>query len=321
MSPFLVAHVPRPPTLRPSEVGPEEDEMARVGWLGLGAMGLPMAHRLIAAGHEVQAVAASLEKHAAAGGRPATTSAQAADGAEVIFVTVATPDQAMAALFGPSGAAETAPSGATVVVMSTVGPAAVQEIERRLAAAGVGVLDAPMSGGVARAEQGDLVIMIGGPRELFDRLQPLLDLIGTKVAFVGESVGDGQALKLVNQLLAGVHIAAAAEALGLAAALGLDPGETWEVIRHGAAGSFMLNDRGARMLHGEFEPVRSALDIFVKDMGLVVAAAKGKKLPTPLAAAAEQLYLAGSAEGLGRRDDASLVTLYERWAGRPVSKP
>lgn len=297
--------------------------MTRVGWLGLGAMGLPMAHRLVMAGHEVQAfdpVGASLEQHAANGGAPASTSARAAAGAEVVFVTVATPDQALTSLFGAGGAIETIGPGVAVVVMSTIGPAAVQEIARRLEPAGVSVLDAPMSGGVARAEQGDLVVMVGGPRALFDQLQPLLDVIGTKVAYVGESVGDGQALKLVNQLLAGVHIAAAAEALGLAAALGLDVRATWEVIRHGAAGSFMLNDRGARMLDGEFEPVRSALDIFVKDMGLVVGAAKGKKLPTPLAAAAEQLYLAGSAEGLGRRDDASLVTLYERWAGRSVSK-
>jgi 3-hydroxyisobutyrate dehydrogenase/putative dehydrogenase len=172
---------------------------------------------------------------------------------------------------------------------------------------------------VARAEHGDLVVMVGGPREQFEICRPFLDRLGTTVAYVGETVGDGQALKLVNQLLAGVHIAAAAEALGFAAALGLDPRAAWEVVRHGAAGSFMLDDRGARMLDGERGPVRSALDIFVKDMGLVVSAAKGRKLPTPLAAAAEQLYLAGAAEGLGRRDDSSLVALYERWVGKSVS--
>ena len=183
----------------------------------------------------------------------------------------------------------------------------------------MGLLDAPMSGGVARAEQGELVVMVGGPRERFESCRPLLDRLGTTVAYVGETVGDGQALKLVNQLLAGVHIVAAAEALGFAAALGLDPRAAWEVVRHGAAGSFMLDDRGARMLDGDFEPVRSALDIFVKDMGLVVSAAKARKLPTPLAAAAEQLYLAGAAEGLGRRDDSSLITLYERWRGTSVS--
>jgi 3-hydroxyisobutyrate dehydrogenase/putative dehydrogenase len=301
----------------------QEHEMGRIGWLGLGAMGLPMARRLLGAAHEVTAydpVPASLEAFATAGGRPAATAGEVSEGAEQLFVTVATPEQAMGALFGPDGAASGLAPGATVVVMSTIGPAGVREIAVRLDAAGVGLLDAPMSGGVARAEQGELVIMVGGPRETYDACGPLLDRLGTNVSYVGEAIGDGQALKLVNQLLAGVHIAAAAEALGLAAALGLDPRAAWEVLRHGAAGSFMLGDRGARMLDAEFEPVRSALDIFVKDMGLVVGAAKAHKLPTPLAAAAEQLYLAGSAEGLGRRDDSSLVTLYERWAGKSVSE-
>lgn len=296
--------------------------MASVGWLGLGAMGQPMAHRLIEASHDVAGfdpLQASLDALVAAGGRPASTASEAAAGADVVFVTVATPDQALAALFGRDGAADALAPGATVVLMSTIGPAAVREIAERLADAGVRVLDAPMSGGVARAEQGDLVVMVGGPRELFEACRPFLDQLGTTVSYVGENVGDGQALKLVNQLLAGVHIAAAAEALGFAAALGLDPRAAWDVIRHGAAGSFMLNDRGARMLDGAFEPVRSALDIFVKDMGLVVSAARARKLPTPLAAAAEQLYLAGTAEGLGRRDDSAVVTLYERWAGKPVT--
>jgi 3-hydroxyisobutyrate dehydrogenase-like beta-hydroxyacid dehydrogenase len=297
--------------------------MARIGWLGLGAMGLPMARRLIEASHEVAAfdpVPASQEAFTAVGGRAAANAAEASDGAEVLFVTVATPDQAASALFGAGGAAETLPAGSMVVVMSTVGPASVLDLAGRLGKQGVNLLDAPMSGGVTRAGTGDLVIMVGGPKDQFEATRPYLDLLGTTVAYVGEKIGDGQALKLVNQLLAGVHIAAAAEALGLAAALGLDARAAWETIRHGAAGSFMLDDRGARMLDAEFEPVHSALDIFVKDMGLVVAAAKGRKLPTPLAAAAEQLYLAGSAEGLGRRDDASLVTLYERWAGRKLSE-
>lgn len=296
--------------------------MSRVGWLGLGAMGLPMARRLIGASHEVTAydpVPTSREAFAASGGAPALTASEASAGAEFVFVTVATPEQATAALFGADGAADALSSGATVVVMSTIGPVAVRALAERLAPAGVCLLDAPMSGGVARAEQGELVVMVGGPHELFEATRPFLDRLGTTVAYVGPTVGDGQSLKLVNQLLAGVHIAAAAEALGFAAALGLDPRAAWDIVRHGAAGSFMLNDRGARMLDGEFEPVRSALDIFVKDMGLVVSAARAQKLPTPLAAVAEQLYLAGTAEGLGRRDDSSVITLYERWIGKAVS--
>jgi 3-hydroxyisobutyrate dehydrogenase/putative dehydrogenase len=123
---------------------------------------------------------------------------------------------------------------------------------------------------------------------------------------VGTAPGDGQKVKLVNQLLCGVHIAAAAEALALAEAMQLDPGATWEVLRGGAAASFMLDDRGGRMVHGTDE-VKSALDIFVKDMGLVTDAARASSYPAPLASAAEQLYLAGRRAGLGRRDDSSVI--------------
>jgi 3-hydroxyisobutyrate dehydrogenase/putative dehydrogenase len=297
--------------------------VTRVGWIGLGAMGSAMAPRLLGTASELavyDVMADRVRALAERGARAADSPAAAAGGAEVLCLMVATPDQARQALFGAGGAAEALGPGAVVVVMSTIGPTAVRELAERLEPSGVAVLDAPVSGGTTRAEGGELVIMIGGPTERFEGVRPLLERLGTTVVHVGEAVGDGQAVKVVNQLLCGVHIAAAAEALGLAAALGLDPRAVWEVIRHGAAGSFMLDDRGARMLDGAFEPVRSALDIFVKDMGLVTAAARAHKLPTPLADAAEQLYLMGSAEGLGRIDDAAVVKLYERWAGRLVTE-
>jgi 3-hydroxyisobutyrate dehydrogenase/putative dehydrogenase len=124
---------------------------------------------------------------------------------------------------------------------------------------------------------------------------------------VGPNVGDGQKVKLVNQLLCGVHIAVAGEALAFAEAMGLDARATWEVLRSGAAASFMLDDRGARMVDDGGTEVRSALDIFVKDMGLVAEAARDSTFPAPLAAAAEQLYLSGRRAGLGRRDDSSVI--------------
>ena len=297
--------------------------MTRVAWLGLGAMGTPMARRLLAVAEEL-AVFDPLPERARVlgeeGARAATTPLEAAADAEVLFVMVATPEQAQQSLFGDAGAAAGLSTRGTVVVMSTIGPAAVGGLAERLTAAQVAVLDAPVSGGVGRAETGELVIMVGGSEERFEAVRPLLERLGTTVVRVGEAVGDGQAVKLVNQLLCGVHIAAAAEALGFAAALGLEPRAVWEVIRHGAAGSFMLDDRGARMLDGVFEPVRSALDIFVKDMGLVTDAARAKKLPTPLATAAEQLYLMGAADGLGRVDDSAVVKLFERWAGQSVAR-
>lgn len=295
--------------------------MTRVAWIGLGAMGSAMAPRLLGLTSELAVYdvvperAQALGEH---GARAAASPADAATGAATVCLMVASPDQAFQALFGQAGAAGPLTPGAVVVVLSTIGPAAVRDLSERLAPSGAALLDAPVSGGVARAEHGELVIMVGGPPEPFAAVRPLLERLGTTVVRVGEAVGDGQAVKLVNQLLCGVHIVAAAEALGLAAALGLEPRAVWEVIRHGAAGSFMLDDRGPRMLDGTFEPVRSALDIFVKDMGLVTAAARSRKLPTPLADAAEQLYLMGAAEGLGRVDDAAVVKLYERWAGQGI---
>jgi len=148
--------------------------------------------------------------------------------------------------------------------------------------------------------------MVGGTEQAVARVRPLLDAMAREAPHVGSAPGDGQKVKLVNQLLCGVHIAAAAEALALAEAMQLDPAATWEVVRGGAAASFMLDDRGARMVHGTDE-VRSALDIFVKDMGLVTDAARSSNSPAPLAAAAEQLYLAGHHAGLGRRDDSTVI--------------
>jgi 3-hydroxyisobutyrate dehydrogenase/putative dehydrogenase len=272
-------------------------------------MGFPMAGCVARAGFDVSAYdiePTRAEALAADGVEPAASIGAAAGGADVLVVMVATSDQVESVLFGDDPAAEALPSGATVVVMATVGPAPVQRWAERLGQQGVDVVDAPVSGGAARAGAGDLLIMVGGTQTAVDRVQPLLDAMARSAPHVGTAPGDGQKVKLVNQLLCGVHIAAAAEALALAEALQLDPGATWEVLRGGAAASFMLDDRGARMVHGTDE-VKSALDIFVKDMGLVVDAARAGAFPTPLASAAEQLYLAGRRAGLGRRDDSAVI--------------
>jgi 3-hydroxyisobutyrate dehydrogenase/putative dehydrogenase len=196
--------------------------------------------------------------------------------------------------------------------MSTIGPEAVRELAEGLGGRGLRTLDAPVSGGVARAERGDLLIMAGGPEDLFEELRPALEAMGSSVVHCGPRVGDGQAVKLVNQLLCGVHIAAAAEALSYAEALGLDPRFVFETIRHGAANSFMLEDRGERMLKEEFVPSKSALDIFVKDMGLVSQAAEEQGFETPLATAALEMYLAGKEAGLGTEDDSGVIRVFRR---------
>ena len=233
-----------------------------------------MAARAARAGHVVRGydvVPGRAAALAADGVRPAGTVAAAAGGADLIVIMVATPGQVEEALFAPGGAAGSLAAGSIVVVMATVGPEAVVSAADRLAVGGVAVVDAPVSGGTARAAAGDLLIMVSGPEEPVARAQPVLSALARSAPVVGPSPGDGQRMKLVNQLLCGVHIAAAAEALAFAEALGLTAAECWRVLREGAAASFMLDDRGARMAEGQFEPARSALDIFVKDMGLVGA--------------------------------------------------
>jgi 3-hydroxyisobutyrate dehydrogenase/putative dehydrogenase len=274
-------------------------------------MGLPMARCVARAGHETTAYDIDPGRAAALaedGVRPAGSVAEAAAGADVLVLMVATPDQADSVLFGDDPAAAALAPGAVLLVTATVGPAAVERWAARLAERQVQVVDAPVSGGVARAARGDLLIMVGGPRDAVRRVQPLLDAMAGSAPAVGSAPGDGQKVKLVNQLLCGVHIAVAAEALAFAEAMGLDPAATWEVVRGGAAASFMLDDRGPRMVHGAQE-VSSALDIFVKDLGLVLEAARGLSYPAPLASAAAQLYLAGRRAGLGRRDDSSVIEI------------
>jgi 3-hydroxyisobutyrate dehydrogenase-like beta-hydroxyacid dehydrogenase len=283
----------------------------RIGFIGLGAMGAPMARNVAASGFELAVFDVDEARTGAvaqdAGARAATSAADVAAGADALVVMVTNGAQAHDALLGDEGAAAALPAEADVILMSTIGRQAVAA----LAAEGLSLLDAPCSGGVARAESGELLVMAGGPGELFERVRPVLDAVGSTVVHCGERPGDGQAVKLVNQLLCGVHIAAAAEALAYAQALGLDPALVHDTIRHGAAASFMLDDRGPRMLAREFEEARSALDIFVKDMGLVVDAGADHGARTPLAQAARQLYEEASAQGLGREDDSGVIRLLE----------
>jgi 3-hydroxyisobutyrate dehydrogenase len=282
-----------------------------VGWIGLGAMGSPMASCLARAGHQVSAFDLDPARAAALAGdgvKTAGTVAEAAADADVLAVMVATADQAEAVLFGDGKAAAALRPGTCVLVMATVGASAVTSWAERLNALGIDLVDGPVSGGVARAGSGDLLIMVAGRSGAIDRVQPLLDALASNAPVVGTSAGDGQKMKLVNQLLCGVHIAVAAEALAFAEALGLDAATCYEVLRHGAAASFMFEDRGRRMVEGTTE-VKSALDLFVKDMGLVNSAARDRAYPTPLASAAEQLYLTGRRAGLGRGDDSAIIDI------------
>jgi 3-hydroxyisobutyrate dehydrogenase/putative dehydrogenase len=201
-------------------------------------------------------------------------------------------------------------AGQTWVIMSTVGPDAVRREGERLAAAGARVIDAPVTGGTARAKRGELVIFAAGAQRDIDDARPVLDAMGT-VRITGTKLGDGQAIKLVNQHLCSVHIVAAAEALNLARSLGLDPVAVLDLVEKGAAGSWMLSDRGPRMLQGADVTVTSAIDIFVKDSDLVVAAARACGADVPLVSVANARYHAAADAGLGARDDSRVIDTWD----------
>lgn len=292
--------------------------MRKLAFVGLGAMGAPMAKSLLSAGFDLRVFDVREENArplVEMGATGAGSPREAAEGAEALVLMVVDAGQTEAALFGEGGAAGTLAPGAAVVVMSTVGPEPIRALDGRLTERRLRLLDAPVSGGVARAERGDLLIMAGGLEDLFGELRPALDAMGSTVVHCGPAAGDGQSVKLVNQLLCGVHIAAAGEALAYAEALGLDPESVYETIRHGAARSFMLEDRGRRMLDRAFLPPKSALDIFVKDMGLVREAAGERGFVTPLADAAHRLYETGASLGFGREDDSGVLRVFEEGMG------
>ncbi|MEK6347283.1 MAG: NAD(P)-dependent oxidoreductase [Burkholderia sp.] len=278
-----------------------------VTFIGIGAIGLPMSLQIQGAGHAVTGVDLSVRalEMAREAGLPAVNAFAAAPTPDVVVAMVATPQQ-LAALVASVGGQL---AGQTWVVMSTVGPDSVREQGALLAAAGARVVDAPVTGGTARAKTGQLVIFASGEKADIDAVRPVLDAMGS-VRIVGPKLGDGQAIKVVNQHLCSVHIVAAAEALNLASSLGLDQAAVLELIEKGAAGSWMLSDRGPRMLQGTDVNVTSSINIFVKDSDLVASAAQACGAAVPLLNLANARYHAAADAGLGLRDDSRVI---ETW--------
>ncbi len=290
-----------------------DDTPSRIAVIGLGAMGLPMATRLVTAfevtGFEPYAPRRTQAEES--GIRVESTPAAACADADIALLAVRDQAQAEEALFGTDGMVGALRSGAPVILTSTIGPDGARDVADRLAAAGYALVDAPVSGGPVRAGNGDLLIVVGADHETLARVRPVLDQLASTLTVVGPRAGDGQSLKAVNQLLAGIHVAAAAEAIALARALDLDPTMVIDALSQGAAGSFMFGDRGPRMVQaytGGAE-VKSRVDIFVKDMGIVTAVGRTAHVPLPLAAAAQQLFLIAEAAGLGAQDDSMVVTV------------
>lgn len=285
--------------------------MTTIAFAGLGAMGLPMARNLLAMGHRLRGIdlnPKALETLAAAGGEPAISAVAASTGAEVLILMVVNAAQAEQVLFA-DGALQALNDDGIVCLMATCPPGSVERIGAQVTAAGRRFVDAPVSGGVAGATAGSLTIMAACERPTFEEIQPVFQGIGQRIFHVGERAGQGATVKTVNQLLCGVHIAVVAEAFALAAKVGVDLQVLLEIMSGSAASSWMLMDRGPRMLQAEPE-VTSAVDIFVKDLGIVMETGRETKSALPIAAIAHQMFLAASGRGDGRADDSQVIRSY-----------
>jgi 3-hydroxyisobutyrate dehydrogenase len=285
----------------------------KVGFIGLGAMGDGQAKNLIKAGFTVRAFdidPAAVESVVAAGGVKAESPAEAAREVDLLFVLVFKAAQADAVLFGTEGAVTTLPPGATVVLHTTGRPEDAAAFEARLAESGHLMLDAPVTGGKSGADSGTLTIIASGPDQAFAAAEAAFDAMSKTVYRVGDTAGAASKVKMINQLLVGIHGVAMAEALTLATRAGADPKVVYDVITHGVGNSTVFERLGPFVLENNFEP-RGVTDILIKDLGIVLETSKDLDLELPLAAVALQQYLAAGERGLSRADFTSVIKLYE----------
>ncbi|MFN0317418.1 MAG: L-threonate dehydrogenase [Burkholderiales bacterium] len=288
-----------------------------VGVIGLGSMGMGVARTLLAKGFDTHAFDVRQETlgiFEKAGGKSHSTPAALGAKVSVVIILVVNADQTEAVLFGKEGAASTLAKGSAVIASATVAPEFAIDLGKRLGEKQLLMVDAPVSGGAARAAKGELSVMGSGTPDAFAKVDTVLSAIAAKVYRLGDSVGMGSKIKMINQLLAGVHIASACEAMALAIRAGADPKTVYEVISNSAGSSWMFQNRVPHILEGDYTPL-SAVSIFVKDLGIVLDSAKKMAFPLPLTAAAHQLYLAAAGAGLSGQDDSAVVKVYQMMSG------
>ncbi|XP_027169036.1 uncharacterized protein LOC113768766 [Coffea eugenioides] len=304
------------------QISAKSENVKRIGFIGLGAMGFGMATHLLKSDFSVtgyDVYKPTLSRFADAGGLIGSSPAEVSQDVDVLVIMVTNEAQAESVLYGDSGAVPALPSGSSLILMSTVSPAFVKQLERRLQDEGknLKLLDAPVSGGVKRASEGTLTIMASGTDEALKHSGSILSVLSEKLYIINGGCGSGSAVKMVNQLLAGVHIVSAAEAMAFGAQLGLNTRLLFDVIRNSRGTSWMFENRTPHMLENDYTPL-SALNIFVKDLGIVSHECSSRRIPLHIANVAHQLFLAGSAAGWGRLDDAAVVKVYEMLTGIKV---
>ncbi|KDA94702.1 oxidoreductase [Pantoea agglomerans Eh318] len=253
---------------------------------------------------------AALENLRQAGARDAQASASAfADQLDAVLLLVVNAQQVNAILFGEEGLAAKLRPGTVVMVSSTLSARDAQQIEQQLAQYQLLMLDAPVSGGAAKAASGEMTVMASGSDAAFAQLQSVLDAVAAKVYRVGSEIGLGSTVKIIHQLLAGVHIAVGAEAMALAARAGIPLETMYEVVTNAAGNSWMFENRMRHVVDGDYSP-KSAVDIFVKDLNLVADTAKSLHFPLPLASTALNMFTEASNAGYGREDDSAVIKIF-----------
>jgi 3-hydroxyisobutyrate dehydrogenase len=283
-----------------------------VSVIGLGSMGMGAAKSAVSAGLTTYGfdlnpnALMAFKEH---GGHAAATLLEATKEADAVLLMLVNSDQCDQVLFGENGFARHLKANTVVILGSTTSASYAKTLNEKLQAMNLRMIDAPVSGGAVKAITGELSIMASGPEDAFVDCQPLFDAISAKLYRVSDSVGGGASVKMINQLLAGVHIAAAAEAMALGLKAGLDPEMVYEIISNSAGSSWMFQNRVPHILAGDYTP-KSMVDIFVKDLGIVLDAGKEFKFPLPISASAHQQFLSASAAGFGQEDDSAVIKVY-----------
>lgn len=295
--------------------------MQKIGIIGLGSMGYGMARNLIKAGHQVWGhdINPDAVARLVADGAQAGALLDHAEALDALVVVVLNEAQTEAVLFGPEGVAAALQQNTVILSCATIPPAFAAEMETRAESAGLLYLDAPISGGAIKAASGELTIMASGRKAAFDAAKPALDAISAKVFEMGDRAGAGSAMKATNQMLAGIHIASMAEAITFALAQGISPERFLEVVSQSAGTSWMLENRAPHIIEGDYTP-RSTINIWPKDLGIVMDIAQNSGFSAPITEAALALFKEAAAQGLGAEDDAALAKLYAKAAGLTLPK-
>lgn len=289
------------------------NEVQSVGVIGLGSMGMGAAKSCVRAGLDVYGFdlnSQALEELGSFGAKAVSTNAvEFADKLDSVLVLVVNATQVNTVLFKTGLAAALKPN-TPVMVSATISAEDAKQIEVKLAEHNLVMLDAPVSGGAIKAEAGEMTIMASGSQSTFDTLEPVLNATAAKVYNIGEAIGLGATVKIIHQLLAGVHIAAGAEAMALAARADIPLDLMYDVVTNAAGNSWMFENRMKHVVDGDYSP-KSMVDIFVKDLNLVSDTAKDLKFPLPLASAALNMFVSASNAGFGQEDDSAVIKIFD----------